>query len=88
MLYIKGPVGKLDVSYDAGHGMLKIHCRWLDFDAMRQEVSYREWFPDTITEKNTLFLCNHAIEELLYLSISSIFKASSTLRMAEMRYIC
>lgn len=87
VLYVKGPVGKLDVSYDAGHGTLKIHRRWLDFDAMRQEASCREWFPDTITEKNAPFLCNHAVEELLYLSISSIFKSSSTLRMAEMRYM-
>ncbi|KAF2996556.1 hypothetical protein E8E15_000224 [Penicillium rubens] len=87
VLYVKGPVGKLDVSYDAGHGTLKIHRRWLDFDAMRQEASCREWFPDTITENNAPFLCNQAVEELLYLSISSIFKASSTLRKAEMRYM-
>ncbi|KAJ6020067.1 hypothetical protein N7522_000142 [Penicillium canescens] len=87
VVYVKGLTGKLDVLYDAGHGTLKILHRWLDFDATHQEASCRKWFPAAITEKNAPFFCSHVVEELLYLSISSIFKASSTLRMTEMKYM-
>ena len=38
VLCVKGLAGKLDVLYDAGHGTLRIHHRWSDFDAMHQEA--------------------------------------------------
>ncbi|KAJ5742665.1 uncharacterized protein N7511_011236 [Penicillium nucicola] len=87
VFYVKGLTRRLDVLYNAEQGALKIHHRWLDFDATHHDASCRKWFPAAINEKHAPFFCSHIVEEILCLSISSMFKPSPTLRMTEMRYM-
>ena len=87
VLYVNGSTGKLDVFYDTEISTLKIHHRWLDFDNVHQETSCRTLFPNNIGGKSAPYFCGHVVEELFALSISSIFKASLSLRVTEMRYM-
>ena len=87
VLYVNGSTGKLDVFYDTETSTLKIHHRWLDFDNVHQETSCRTLFLNNIGGRNAPYFRGHVVEELLALSISSIFKASVSLRVTEMRYM-
>lgn len=87
VLYVNSSTGKLDVFYDAKSSTLKIHHRWLDFDNVHQATSCRTLFPNNIGGNSAPYFCGHVVEELLALSISSIFKASPLLWATEMRYM-
>lgn len=85
MIWCTESTGEQAEGLDMNHPVT--HRPWLDFDATHQEAPCRKWFSAAITEKNAPLFCSQVVEELLYLSISSIFKASSLLRLTEMKYM-
>jgi hypothetical protein len=90
VVYVKGFDSRVDVVYNPQQSMLKIHHRWLDFDSIHQRASCRNWIPSSAKKesgKHEPFFCGHIIEELLSLSITSVFGASKTPRTTEMRYM-
>jgi hypothetical protein len=79
LVYVKGFERRVDVVYNHQQSTLKIHHRWLDFDSIHQRTSCRNWIlPSARKEsgKHERFFCGHIVEELLSLSISSVFGGS------------
>ena len=87
VVYVRGSTGKVDVYFDKGQGMLKIHCRWLDFACTHHRSFCRPWSPSNLADTNAPFFCCHVVEELLVRSIASMFKAHPTARPAEMKFM-
>jgi hypothetical protein len=87
VVYIRGSTGKVDVYFDKGQGMLKIHCRWLDFACMHHRSLCRPWSPTNFANTTAPFFCCHVVEELLVRSLASMFKAHPTSRPAELRFM-
>ncbi|KAJ5379640.1 hypothetical protein N7509_012759 [Penicillium cosmopolitanum] len=88
--YVEGFDSRADVVYNPQQRTLKVHRRWLDFDDTHQRTSCRNWILRSAKKesgKRELFFCGHVIEELLSLSISSVFGGSQTPRTTEMRYM-
>ncbi|KAJ5240491.1 uncharacterized protein N7469_002082 [Penicillium citrinum] len=86
VVYAQGVEGRADVLYDPQQRTLKIHRRWLDFEAIHQRQSCRHWIPrgpNKGSGKYELFFCGHVVEELLSLCISSVFGPLTTLTPSE-----
>ncbi|CAI7646022.1 unnamed protein product [Penicillium manginii] len=90
VVYVEGFDSRADVVYNPQQSTLKVHRRWLDFDDTHQRTSCRNWILRSAKResgKREPFFCGHIVEELLSLSISSVFGGSQTPRTTEMRYM-
>jgi hypothetical protein len=87
VVYVRGSADKVDVYFDKGQGMLKIHCRWLDLACMHHRSLCRPWSPTNLADTTASFFCCHVVEELLVRSLASMFKAHPTSRTAEVRFM-
>jgi hypothetical protein len=85
VVYVEGSTGKVDVYFDKGQGVLKLHRRWLDFACTHHQSFCRPWSPSNLADTNAPFFCCHVVEELLVRSIASMFKVHPTARPAEMK---
>ncbi|KAJ5666551.1 uncharacterized protein N7477_008999 [Penicillium maclennaniae] len=65
----------IDTFFDLEQQVLKIHHRWLDFDATHRRYPYRDALPN-IAGPYAPFFCDHIIEELIRKALPIIFRAA------------
>ena len=73
----------IDTFFDLEHQALKVHHRWLDFDAMHRKYPCRDLLPNNMTGPDAPFFCDHIIEELLRKALPTIFRTAPMSRAIE-----
>lgn len=66
----------IDAFFDLEHQALKVHHRWLDFDAMYHKYPCRDLLPNNMAGADAPFFCDHIIEELLRKALPIIFRTA------------
>ena len=87
VLYVEDMTGRLDVFYHAADQTLRVPHQWWKLDSVDPEAPCHKMVPMANGGQNTPISWQEVVEELLILSIPSMFTAFPMSRITENRYM-
>lgn len=69
--FVRNERSAIDVIFDSHRNVLKIHQRWLDFNAVHR-TPCRDLLSSKVAEQEGSFFCDHVVEELIKISLPQI----------------